>query len=114
MRIIKFMSFAALGLVGAALIAVKLIYGGGQPHPDVSTAPLRDDLEVAIELPFPPGMVAAGPNGEIFYTYHPFHAPQDHTDALLFGWEDGRSIPIGEGLGERLHGVFGITVDTRG
>lgn len=114
MRIVKFISFAVIGLVAAALIAVKLIYGGGQPYPDVSTTPLRDDLEVALELPFPLGMVAAGPDGEIYYTYHPFHAPQNHTEALLFALQDGRSIPIGEGLGERLHGVFGITVDNRG
>lgn len=114
MRIVRLIGFAVIGLVALALAAVKVYFGGGQPYPDVSTAPLRDDLEVAIELPFPPGMVAVGPEGQIYYTYHPFHAPQNHTDVLLFEWRDGQSVPVAQGLGDRLHGIFGITVDSRG
>lgn len=114
MRIVRFICFALIGLVALALVVVKVFFGGGQPYPNVSTAPLRSDLEVAIELPFPSGMVAVGPEGQIYYTYHPFHAPQDHTDALLFEWRDGQSVPIAQGLGNRLHGIFGITVDSRG
>jgi len=114
MRSFRTIAMALIGLVALALIGLKLVYGGGQPYPSVSTDPARSDLEIAIELPFPPGMVAAGPQGQIYYTYHPFHAPQDHTDALLFEWRDGMSVPIAQGLGERLHGIFGITVDARG
>lgn len=114
MRVLRFIALAGLGIVAAALLAVKLIYGGGQPFADISTPPDRDDLEVAIELPFPPGMVAIGQEGQVYFTYHPFHAPEAHTDALLFEWRDGQAVPIGANLGPRLHGVFGITVDTRG
>jgi len=57
---------------------------------------------------------STGSQTSIYYTYHPFHAPQDHTDAVLFQWRDGESVPIAQGLGDRLHGVFGITVDARG
>ena len=114
MRVTKLIAFTLLGLVTVALSAIKIIYGGGQPYPDVSTTPLYNELDVAIELPFPPGMVAVGPDGQIYYTYHPFHAPQEHTDALLFEWRDGQSVPVAQGLGDRLHGIFGITVDRRG
>ncbi|WP_373635077.1 hypothetical protein [Yoonia sp. SS1-5] len=114
MRLVRLIVFALIGLAALALVVVKLNYGGGQPYPDVSTAPLRNDVEVAIELPFPPGMVAVGPKGEVYYTYHPFHAPQDHTDALLFAWREGQSLPVAQALGDRLHGIFGITVDSRG
>lgn len=102
------------GLLAVALIAVKLIYGGGRPYPDVSTAPERQDLEVAIETDFPPGMVAVGGDGRVYFTLHPFHAPERFTDALLFEWHAGEARPIGVGLGPRLHGIFGITVDAQG
>lgn len=114
MRILKYAAVALIIVLAVALIAVKLIYGGGQPYPDVSTPAERDDLETAVDLPFPPGMVAVGPQGRVFFTYHPFHAPERFTDALLFEWRDGTARPIAPELGERLHGIFGITVDRRG
>lgn len=114
MRFIRYIATAILGLLIVALLALKIFFGGGQPYPDVSTDPIRDDLSVAIELPFPPGMVAVSPSGRVFFTYHPFHEPQEHTNALLFEWREGAAVPIAPQLGERLHGIFGISVDARG
>ena len=106
---------AGLGsLLVAALVAVKLIYGGGTPYPSIATPPLVTGAERAIELPYPPGMVAVGAEGRVFYTYHPFHRPQDHIDHLVFEWRDGAGVPVAPDLAGRLQGVFGITVDARG
>jgi len=106
---------AGLGLIlVAALIAVKLIHGSGDPYPSIATPPLVPGAERVIELPYPPGMVAVGSDGRVFYTYHPFHRPQDHTDHLVFEWRDGDGVPVAPDVVERLHGVFGITVDAQG
>ena len=106
---------AGLGAVlVAGLAIVKLVYGGGEPYPDISTPPLVPGAERVIELPFPPGMVAVGAEDRVFYTYHPFHQPQNHTDHLVFEWRDGAGVPVAPNLAGRLHGVFGITVDARG
>ncbi len=114
MRFLKWVSLGVVGFLVIVLASIKLIYGGGTPYPDISTTPLRGDLETAIELPFPPGMVAVGPTGRVFFTYHPFHRPQDHTEHLVFEWVDNMAVPVAPLHADRLHGVFGITVDARG
>ncbi|KIN77541.1 SMP-30/gluconolactonase/LRE family protein [Sulfitobacter mediterraneus] len=111
MKIIKWALMGLTGMVIVTLLAIKLIYGLGRPYPDVSTPPLRSDAEPAITLPLPPGMVAAGPQGRIFFTYHPFHRPQDHAEHLVFEWTSSGAVPLAPDLAAQLHGVFGITVD---
>lgn len=100
----------------AGLAAIKLAYGLGTPFPGVATPPrlAPSEAEVAIETPFPPGMVSVGRDGRVFYTYHPFHRPQDHTDHLVFEWKAGQAVPVAPRHADRLYGVFGITVDARG
>lgn len=115
MKRLVFRLLAGIGiLIAAALVIVKLVFGGGESYPSIATPPLRADAERAIELDFPPGMVAVGPEGRVFYTYHPFHRPQDHTDHLVFEWREGEGFPVAPEIAARLHGVFGITVDARG
>ena len=111
MRILRWIAGILLLAILVTGVTIKLIYGLGKPYPDLSTDPLRDDAIAAIELPLPPGMVTASPDGRIFFTYHPFHRPQDHAEHLIFEWRNGEAVPVGAGLGERLHGVFGITMD---
>ncbi|UWR10016.1 SMP-30/gluconolactonase/LRE family protein [Sulfitobacter mediterraneus] len=111
MKIIKWALMGFTGMVIVTLLAIKLIYGLGRPYPDVSTPPLRSDAEPAITLSLPPGMVASGPQGRIFFTYHPFHRPQDHAEHLVFEWTSSGAVPLAPDLAAQLHGVFGITVD---
>ena len=113
-RLVKYVLFGAVLLVGVGLGAIKLMFGGGAPYPSIATEPLLNNAERAIELPLPPGMVAVGGEGRVFFTYHPFHRPQDHTDHLVFEWRDEQAVPVAPALVNRLHGVFGITVDARG
>jgi len=114
MRILKWALTSTVFALLIGLLAIKVIYGGGTPYPDVSTAPRYDTATAEITLPLPPGMVAVGPQGRMFYTYHPFHRPQDHADHLVFEWRDGVGHPIAPNLADRLTGVFGITVDAQG
>jgi len=114
MRILKWALASTILVLLFGLLAIKVIYGGGTPYPDISTPPRYDTATAEITLPFPPGMVAVGPESRLYYTYHPFHRPQDHTEHLVFEWREGVGHPIAPNLADRLTGVFGITVDSQG
>ena len=114
MRFLKLASATLAVVLVLGLVAIKVIYGRGEPYPDVSTDPLNDYVVAEISLPLPPGMVAVGGDGRVFYTYHPFHKPEQHSEHLLFEWRDGSGVPIAPDHAGRLTGVFGITVDTQG
>lgn len=114
MKILIRFAFGIILVLTIGLIAIKVFFGMGAFYPSVATSPTRTDVEVAIELPFPPGMVTAGAEGRIFFTYHPFHRPEVHTSELIFEWQDGQRRPVAPELSDRLHGVFGITVDAFG
>lgn len=106
-----------VGLLAVFLIGFKLLYGGGEPYPDISGQPTiaAERVSAPIQLPFPPGMVAASPEGRIFYTYHMLHRPERFTDATVFEWVDGRGVPFpSQEIQPELHGAMGITVDRQG
>lgn len=48
------------------------------------------DLEVVVELPRPPGNVAVGPDGRVYFTFHPEAAPDLKLVELLPG---GKVVP---------------------
>ena len=100
-------------LVLAALVAIKLLFGLGAPYPVTAGGPVTKAI-AEIALPLPPGMVAVGANGRIFFTYHPLHRPQDYAEHVLFEWRDGKPVPVAPRLGERLHNIFGITIGPDG
>ena len=82
---------ATIVLVLAVVIAVVYFrYGGGEPYPDVSTAPLLPEstLEVAVQYPEPIGNVAVAGDGRIFFTTHPEARP---VGPKLLVFEDGVS-----------------------
>ena len=79
----------------ALLVAVlQLRYGGGEPYPDLSGAPMFDEdtLEVVVTSPEPIGNHAVSADGRVFYTIHPESRP---TGAKLLEWVDGaaRAFP---------------------
>lgn len=114
MQFLKWSAAILVGFVVLGLLSLKVIYGRGVAYPDISTAPLHDSAVAEISLPLPPGMVAVGSDGRVFYTYHPFHEPHNHTEHLVFEWRDGQGNPVAPKHAERLTGVFGITVDNSG
>lgn len=111
------MLWGLCGLVAAVvvlLVVIRLTLGGGEPYPDVSTAPRlpADRLEVLVELPLPPGNVASSASGRIFFNTHPFTQPERFADGFVFELVDGRPRPYPNAeLQPRLRGVLGMTVD---
>ena len=69
-------------------MALYVRYGGGEPYPDLSGAPIFDEstLEIAVTSPEPIGNLAVSANGRVFYTIHPESRP---SGAKLVEWVDG-------------------------
>jgi DNA-binding beta-propeller fold protein YncE len=105
----------ALGaMIMVVLVAVKLIYGGGERYDDVSTAPAvpADKLETLVALDFPPGNVAVSADNRILFAYHPFAKTERFSKATLFELVDGKPVPFPNADAQsKLQGVFGMTVD---
>lgn len=108
------------GLGGFALflallaLVLRLRFGGGEPYPDVTTAPLVADtaLEAAVTSDEPIGNVAVTPEGRIFYTIHPESRPEG---AHLLEHTDGRGVPWPTAeIQGRLGPILGLAVDGRG
>ena len=106
---------AAIGIIlVVVLVIVRLIYGGGEPYPDVSTSPRvpASDVEVLVELDFPPGNVTSSADGRIFFNTHPFVQSHRFADAFLFELVDGKPTPYPTAaLQSDVQFVFGMTVD---
>lgn len=97
-----------------ALIAIKLLYGGGRPYPDVGSAPVVPEaaVETLVSLDFPPGNVTVSADGRIFFGYHPLAQAHRYSQATMFELVDGRPQPYPSLEHQRRYqGVFGMTVD---
>jgi sugar lactone lactonase YvrE len=105
-----------VALVAAALGVVKLLYGGGDRYPDLSTtaAVPADKLESLVALDFPPGNVAVSADSRIFFAYHPFAKTERFSKATLFELVGGKPVafPNAE-IQSKLQSVFGMTVDSQ-
>jgi sugar lactone lactonase YvrE len=103
-----------VALLVVALAVVKLLYGGGVPYPNVSTAPLvpESSVEKVATLDFPPGNVAVSADGRIFFNYHPFAKAERFEKATVFEWVGGKPQPFPDAtMQPKYQGVFGMTVD---
>ncbi len=80
---------SVLILLGA--VGLKWRYGGGVDFPDRSGPPqLRSEaLALVAELDWPPGNIAVGPSGRVFFTLHPEARPP----LQLVEWRDGAAQP---------------------
>ncbi len=101
-------------VVFATIVALTLYsrYGGGEPYPDMSTAPLfgEEALETVLVFPEPFGNVAASEDGRVFFTVHPESGP---TGPVLYEVRDGEAVPYPtRGLSEtRFVTALGLTID---
>ncbi len=115
-KIIKWALISLVLVVAIALTWAKLQYGNGAAYPDISTAPSVPDENFTrlIGLEFPPGMVAAGPNGRLFFTYHMLHRPERAGVPTLYEWVDGKAVPFPSAeasVQRQFDHAMGITVD---
>lgn len=74
---------------GAALAGVWYAFGGGEPYPDLTTAPTLPEgtTEAVVTSDRPIGNAAVSATGRIFYTIHPESQP---SRPLLYEWVDGK------------------------
>ena len=106
------MILLAITLVAAIILRVR--YGGGDPYPDLSAAPLLNDsqLEEVLNYPEPIGNVAISQQGRIFFTVHPESRPQGNK---LLEWVDAAAVPYPSGTVQPhlFDTVLGAVIDAR-
>ena len=120
LRIKRLVTIALIGLVSfivILLLGIRLLFGGGEVYMDVSTDPLISsaDLEVLVELDYPPGNVTSSPGGRLFFNIHPFAQAFRFGDRFVFEYVDGESVPYPDlATQEKIKDVFGMTADNQG
>ena len=99
------------GLVALAITA-WVRYGGGQPYPDMTSAPLlrEDGLQEVLSYPLPVGNVAVSRTGRVFFTVHPEARPKGNK---LLEYVNGAAVPY-PGMrqqAELFDTVLGVAID---
>lgn len=104
----------AIGFV-SLLVLVKILYGGGQAYPDLSTAPRVTAVERIAAMDLPLGNVTASADGRVFFNTHPFTQSHRFADTFLFELVDGepQAYPDAASQDDLKH-MFGMTVDRQG
>jgi sugar lactone lactonase YvrE len=104
-----------LFLFTIALIATMVLWvrhGGGQPYPDLSTAPILNSsaLEQVLEYREPVGNVAVNRDGRIFFIVHPESRP---TGNKLLEYVEGAAVPYPSGAeqAQLFDTVLGVAID---
>ena len=87
-------------------------YGGGDPYPNLSSAPLLNShvIEEVLAYPEPIGDIAISLDGRLFFTVHPESRPQGNR---LLEYVDGAAVPYPDVSSQlRLFDtVLGVVVD---
>lgn len=101
-----------IAFIVVALVVVKVLYGGGDRYPDLTTPPIVPASAAVplVALDFPPGNVAIAPDGRTFFNYHPFAKAERFVPATMFELVGGQPRPYPDPTFQ-FQGVFGMTVD---
>jgi sugar lactone lactonase YvrE len=119
MRVVKQYILGLLGLLVISAIALALVlsnrYGGGQPYPDLSTAPVLDKaaLEPVLSYPEPIGNLAVAADGRVFFTVHPESRPEGNK-LLVFEHGQIHPFPAPEMQKALFDTVLGVRIDGQG
>jgi sugar lactone lactonase YvrE len=79
---------AAIGAILAiAIVAIAIVFGGGERLEDRTTDPLLPGsaLQTVIDLELPAGNVAVSAGGRVFFTYHPEASPPVQLAEIVSG-----------------------------
>ena len=81
----------AVACLLAAVIAMRILFGGGRRLEDRTTDPKLPGsaLEKVVDLDYPPGNVAVSEDGRVFFTLHPDGDPPAKVLELV----DGKPVP---------------------
>ena len=105
---------ALLGIILIGLVAIKALYGIGKTYPDIGLDSIEGEgkLEKLITLDYPPGNIAVGQNGHVYFNYHPLIRPTRFSEATVFEWDNGKISPFPSlEMQKNFQGSFGLTVD---
>lgn len=105
---------AAVVILVAALVGVKLIAGSGRPYPDLSGTPRysSEELELVVALPQPPGNVAVSESGRVFFNYHYLGSNGDEKGNSVFELVDGAPRPFPSAdFQKRFQHSLGMLID---
>ncbi|HRT61958.1 MAG TPA: L-dopachrome tautomerase-related protein [Syntrophales bacterium] len=106
--------FVLAFLLIAVTVVLRVLYGGGNNYPDLTTPPLlgEDRLEVAVRSAEPVGNVAVSRDGRIFFTIHPESRPDHHR---LVEWRNNAAIPYPDEPSQKTHfqTPLGIVIDQK-
>ena len=101
-----------LTLLLAVAITAWFRYGGGQPYPDLTSAPLlrEDQLQEVLSYPLPIGNVAVSRTGRLFFTVHPEARPKGNK---LLEYVNGAAVPYPgtRQQAELFDTVLGVAID---
>ncbi len=103
-----------LGVSVLGLITVKVLYGTGKTYPDIGNENKEGEkkLEKLIRLDYPPGNLAVGQNGHVYFNYHPLTRPTRFSNATVFEWDHGIVTPFpSQEAQKEFQGSFGMTID---
>jgi hypothetical protein len=109
LKILMTLVFSTVLFIGLSAAVVDALYGGGDPFPDMTTAPeLNPDvLEVIADLDYPPGNISVSPEGRIFFTFHPEARPPVNIAELI----NSKAVPLSLPEGLNLSSVLSLRVD---
>jgi len=102
--------FVALTIV--LTTAAWIRYGGGEPYPDLSSAPVLNSslIEEVLSYPEPIGNVAVSEHGRLFFTVHPESRPQGNR---LLEYVNGAALPFPDVSSQlkMFDTVLGLVID---
>jgi len=112
--LLRGMIFVLAFILIVIMVVLRILYGGGDYYPDLSTTPLlsEDRLEVAVRSNDPVGNVAVSRNGRIFFTIHPESRPDNYK---LIEWRNNAAIPYPNEALQKTHfqTLLGLVVDQK-
>jgi len=111
----RYILLLLLTILVATAATAWIRYGGGEPYPDLTSAPVlqQETLEEVLSYPLPIGNVAVSENDRVFFTVHPEARP---TGNKLLEFVDGAAVPY-PGLrqqAELFDTVLGVAIDRQG
>jgi sugar lactone lactonase YvrE len=101
-----------LVLLGALALGIRLRYGGGARLEDRTTAAELPPsaIELVADLDHPPGNIAVGADGTVFFTFHPDGDPPHAVMQL----RDGTPVPVAPPPNAPFQSVLSLRIDRQG
>ncbi len=118
MKKLRIVGLCVVAVVGLFFLVIYLRYGGGSAaFPDRTGLPkfAGQSVEVAANLPLPPGNIAVSREGRVFISFH----PEGHPEIKIAEIVDGRPVPFPDDAFQNhkaapgFHAVLALRIDAK-